>query len=133
MAQRITSPYIPRMNPFLVALQAALATSYRIDRDLGAGGMATVYLAHDIKHDRAVAIKVLKPELAASIGSERFLKEILTTANLQHPHIVPLYDSGDAGGPFARSESPRADQRWRFPQKIARPRTASRKFSKSMR
>ena len=86
------------MNPHLTALQAALATSYRIDRELGAGGMATVYLAHDIKHDRAVAIKVLKPELAASIGSERFLKEIRTTANLQHPHIVPLYDSGDASG-----------------------------------
>ncbi|CAN5921451.1 hypothetical protein BH11GEM2_BH11GEM2_15640 [soil metagenome] len=86
------------MNPSLLSLQAALAGQYRVERELGAGGMATVYLAHDVKHDRAVAIKVLKPELAASIGAERFLKEIRVTANLQHPHIVPLYDSGEAGG-----------------------------------
>jgi serine/threonine-protein kinase len=82
------------MTSFLTDLQAALAADYRVDRELGAGGMATVYLAHDIKHDRAVALKVLKPELAASIGAERFLKEIRLTANLRHPHIVPLYDSG---------------------------------------
>jgi serine/threonine protein kinase len=86
------------MNPSLLSLQAALAGHYRVERELGAGGMATVYLAHDVKHDRAVAIKVLKPELAASIGAERFLKEIRVTATLQHPHIVPLYDSGEAGG-----------------------------------
>ena len=78
-------------------LAAALADRYRIERELGAGGMATVYLAHDLKHDRKVAIKVLHPELAAVIGAERFLAEIKTTANLQHPHILPLHDSGDGG------------------------------------
>jgi serine/threonine-protein kinase len=77
---------------------SALSSRYRIDRELGAGGMATVYLAHDIKHDRNVAIKVLKPELAAVLGAERFLVEIKTTAALQHPHILPLFDSGTADG-----------------------------------
>jgi eukaryotic-like serine/threonine-protein kinase len=77
-------------------LRFALADRYRIERELGQGGMATVYLAHDIKHDRRVAIKVLRPELAAVIGAERFLSEIKTTANLQHPHILPLFDSGIA-------------------------------------
>ena len=77
-------------------LAAALADRYRIERELGQGGMATVYLAHDIKHDRKVALKVLRPELAASLGHERFLREITTTANLRHPHILPLYDSGEA-------------------------------------
>ena len=77
-------------------LTAALADRYRLERELGAGGMATVYLAHDLKHDRQVAIKVLRPELAAVIGAERFLAEIKTTANLQHPHILPLFDSGVA-------------------------------------
>ena len=77
-------------------LTAALADRYRIERELGAGGMATVYLAHDFRHDRKVAIKVLRPELAAVIGAERFLSEIKTTANLQHPHILPLFDSGAA-------------------------------------
>jgi len=75
-------------------LTAALSDRYRIERELGAGGMATVYLAHDLRHDRKVAIKVLRPELAAVIGAERFLSEIKTTANLQHPHILPLFDSG---------------------------------------
>jgi Tol biopolymer transport system component len=79
-------------------LTAALADRYRIDRELGQGGMATVYLADDLKHDRKVAVKVLRPELAAVIGAERFLSEIKTTANLQHPHILPLFDSGAAGG-----------------------------------
>ena len=79
-------------------LAAALHTSYRIERELGAGGMATVYLAHDLKHDRDVAIKVLHPDLGAALGSERFLSEIRTTARLQHPHILPLLDSGDANG-----------------------------------
>ena len=79
-------------------LSLALADRYRIERELGAGGMATVYLAHDIKHDRQVAIKVLRPELAAVIGAERFLAEIKTTAHLQHPHILPLFDSGVADG-----------------------------------
>ncbi|MEO5824971.1 MAG: protein kinase [Gemmatimonadales bacterium] len=75
-------------------LTDALADRYLIARELGAGGMATVYLAHDLRHDRQVAIKVLRPELAAVIGAERFLSEIKTTANLQHPHILPLFDSG---------------------------------------
>jgi eukaryotic-like serine/threonine-protein kinase len=79
-------------------LTSALADRYQIERKLGAGGMATVYLAHDIKHDREVAIKVLKPELGAMLGAERFLAEIRVTANLRHPHILPLYDSGDADG-----------------------------------
>ena len=78
-------------------LAAALADRYRIERELGAGGMATVYLAHDLRHDRKVALKVLRPELAAVLGAERFLAEIKTTANLQHPHILPLFDSGAAG------------------------------------
>ena len=77
-------------------LAAALADRYRIERELGQGGMATVYLAQDLRHDRKVAIKVLRPELAAVIGAERFLSEIKTTANLQHPHILPLFDSGAA-------------------------------------
>ena len=80
------------------ALVAALADRYRIERELGAGGMATVYLAQDVKHDRRVAIKVLKPELAAVLGADRFVVEIKTTAALQHPHILPLFDSGEADG-----------------------------------
>jgi serine/threonine-protein kinase len=79
-------------------IAVAIADRYRVERELGAGGMATVYLAHDIKHDRKVAVKVLRPELAAVIGAERFLAEIKTTANLQHPHILPLFDSGEADG-----------------------------------
>src|SRR4051794_1428471 len=95
----------------LKRLTAALADRYRIDRELGQGGMATVYLAHDLKHDRDVAIKVLHPELAAALGSERFLAEIKTTAKLQHPHILPLLDSGDVDGllfyvmPYVAGES----------------------------
>jgi hypothetical protein len=79
-------------------LTAALADRYRIERELGAGGMATVYLAEDLKHQRQVAIKVLKPELAAVLGADRFIQEITTTAQLQHPHILPLFDSGTADG-----------------------------------
>ncbi len=79
-------------------LSAALADRYRIERELGQGGMATVYLAQDLKHDRQVAIKVLKPELAAVLGAERFVVEIKTTAALQHPHILPRFDSGSADG-----------------------------------
>src|SRR5687768_8265080 len=79
-------------------LTAALADRYRVERELGAGGMATVYLAHDLKHDRDVAIKVLHPDLGAALGAERFLSEIRTTARLQHPHILPLLDSGEADG-----------------------------------
>ena len=93
------------------ALAAALADRYRVERELGQGGMATVYLAQDLKHDRKVAIKVLRPELAAVIGAERFLREIKTIANLQHPHILGLIDSGEVNGtayyvmPFVEGES----------------------------
>src|SRR3989337_1785998 len=92
-------------------LAAALADRYRLERELGQGGMATVFLAQDLKHDRKVALKVLKPELAAVIGAERFLAEIKTTANLQHPHILALFDSGQVDGtvfyvmPFVAGES----------------------------
>ncbi len=92
-------------------IAAALAGRYRIERELGQGGMATVYLAQDLKHDRQVAIKVLRPELAAVIGAQRFLAEIKTTANLQHPHILALFDSGEVNGtvfyvmPFVEGES----------------------------
>jgi serine/threonine-protein kinase len=93
------------------ALAASLADRYRLERELGQGGMATVYLAADLKHDRKVAIKVLRPELAAVIGAERFLREIKTIANLQHPHILGLIDSGEVNGtayyvmPFVEGES----------------------------
>jgi Tol biopolymer transport system component/tRNA A-37 threonylcarbamoyl transferase component Bud32 len=92
-------------------LRASLADRYRIERELGQGGMATVYLAQDLKHNRKVAIKVLKPELAAVLGAERFVQEIQTTAALNHPHILPLFDSGEAGGflyyvmPFIEGET----------------------------
>ena len=86
------------MTPVFDRLTAALSDRYRLDRELGAGGMATVYLAHDLKHDRDVAIKVLHPDLGAALGGERFLSEIRTTARLQHPHILPLLDSGEADG-----------------------------------
>jgi eukaryotic-like serine/threonine-protein kinase len=86
------------VNTALERLSAALAERYRIERPLGQGGMATVYLAADLKHDRRVAIKVLKPELAAVLGAERFVQEIKTTAALSHPHILPLFDSGEADG-----------------------------------
>src|SRR5213078_1467973 len=95
-------------------LQAGLADRCRLERELGRGGMATVYLAQDIKHDRKVAVKVLKPELAAVLGADRFVVEIKTTASLQHPHILPLFDSGTADGflfyvmPFIDGETLRA-------------------------
>jgi hypothetical protein len=94
-------------------LRTSLSGRYTIERELGAGGMATVYLAQDVKHDRKVALKVLRPELAAVIGAERFLAEIKTTANLQHPHILPLFDSGVADSslfyvmPFIEGETVR--------------------------
>ncbi len=84
------------MPSSLEDLRAALAGRYEIEKEIGQGGMATVYLAQDLKHDRHVAIKVLRPELAAVLGAERFVQEIKTTANLQHPHILPLFDSGEA-------------------------------------
>ena len=80
----------------ITKLNTALEGRYEIERELGEGGMATVYLADDLKHNRKVALKVLKPELAAVVGAERFLAEITTTANLTHPHILPLFDSGEA-------------------------------------
>ncbi len=80
----------------ITRLNAALEGRYHIESELGDGGMATVYLAKDLKHNRNVALKVQKPELAAVVGAERFLAEIETTANLQHPHILPLFDSGEA-------------------------------------
>src|SRR5574342_366901 len=92
-------------------LTTALADRYRLERELGQGGMATVYLAHDVRHDRKVALKVLRPELSAILGAERFLAEIKTTANLQHPHILSLFDSGEADGlvyyvmPYVEGES----------------------------
>ncbi len=79
-------------------LVAAVADRYTIERELGAGGMATVYLAEDLKHHRKVAVKVLRPELAAVIGGERFLNEIEIAARLTHPHILPVHDSGEADG-----------------------------------
>ena len=99
------------MTDAFTRLAAALEGRYRIERELGQGGMATVYLAEDLKHDRRVALKVLKPELAAVVGGERFLAEIRTTANLQHPGILPLFDSGEADSflyyvmPYVEGES----------------------------
>ena len=95
----------------LAQVHAALSGRYEVEREIGAGGMAIVYLARDLRHDRKVALKVLRPELSAILGGERFLAEIRTTANLQHPHILPLHDSGEADGlvyyvmPFVEGES----------------------------
>ncbi|MBE0593752.1 MAG: protein kinase, partial [Gemmatimonadales bacterium] len=99
------------MTDELNRLAAALQDRYAIESEIGRGGMATVYLARDLKHDRQVAIKVLRPDLGVMLGSDRFLQEIRLTANLQHPHIVALYDSGEAEGflyyvmPFVEGES----------------------------
>ena len=79
-------------------LRGALAERYTVEREIGRGGMATVYLAHDVRHQRLVALKVLDPELGAVLGVERFLSEIRVTANLQHPNLLPLFDSGEAAG-----------------------------------
>src|SRR6266496_2485035 len=92
-------------------LRSALADSYSVDRELGRGGMATVFLAQDSKHDRVVALKILHPDLAASLGPERFLREIKLAARLNHPHILPLFDSGESQGflyyvmPYVEGES----------------------------
>ena len=110
-------------DPLTARLQPSLDGRYRIDRELGAGGMATVYLAEDLRHHRKVAIKVLHAELSAILGTERFLKEIELTANLQHPHILPLFDSGSADGllfyvmPFVEGETLRGrlDRERQFP------------------
>ena len=99
------------MSDAAARLSAALADRYVIEREVGMGGMATVYLAHDVRHDRKVALKVLRPELASILGGARFLAEIKTTANLQHPHILSLFDSGEADGlvyyvmPYVEGES----------------------------
>jgi serine/threonine-protein kinase len=98
-------------DPVVTRLNTALEDRYRIERELGAGGMATVYLAEDLKHHRKVAVKVLKPELASALGAERFLREIEIAANLTHPHILPVHDSGEADGllyfvmPYVEGES----------------------------
>src|SRR2546422_9215730 len=100
MGTRIT------MTELVARLRAALLGRYTIERELGRGGMATVYLGQDLKHHRAVAIKVLRPELAAALGPERFVREIEIAAGLTHPHILPLHDSGEADGflYYVRSE-----------------------------
>jgi serine/threonine-protein kinase len=99
------------MTEITSRLKTALADRYRIEREIGAGGMAVVYLARDVKHDRDVALKVLRPEFVAAVGTERFLREITVTANLRHPHILPLHDSGEVDGllfyvmPYVEGES----------------------------
>jgi len=106
-------------------LKAALADRYQVQREIGSGGMAPVYLAEDLKHHRKVAVKVLNPALSAVVGTDRFLAEIRTTANLSHPHILPLHDSGVVDGflfyvlPYVEGDSfrvrmdRRANSRWR--------------------
>ena len=115
-AAGLAAPLLERnaRDALLARLQAALGSTYRIEREIGVGGMATVYLARDRKHDRPVALKLLNPELGAVLGVERFLAEIRVTAGLQHPNLLPLFDSGEAGGllyyvmPFVAGESLRA-------------------------
>src|SRR5438552_4315599 len=107
-------PYKPgpgRTADLKERLRLALRDRYRIERELGRGGMATVFLAHDLKHDRPVALKVLHSEVAAALGPERFQREIMLAARLQHPHILSVHDSGEAAGqlwftmPFVEGES----------------------------
>src|SRR5262249_38775647 len=118
LASRLHSAHLPpslaqaaRMTEPASRLRESLAERYRMERELGQGGMATGYLAQDLNADRRVAIKVLRPELAAVIGAERFLREIKTIATLQHPHILGLIDSGEVNGtayyvmPFVEGES----------------------------
>jgi serine/threonine protein kinase len=99
------------LSDVLDRLQSALANRYHLERELGRGGMATVYLAHDLKHDRPVALKVLHPELGMALGPERFLREIQYAARLQHPHILTVLDSGESAGllwytmPYVEGES----------------------------
>src|ERR1043165_6867955 len=99
------------MTPAEAQIAAAVAGRYEVDREIGRGGKATVYLARDVKHNRKVALKVLNPELGAVLGVERFLSEIAVTANLQHPNLLPLYDSGESNGflyyvmPYVEGES----------------------------
>jgi serine/threonine protein kinase len=99
------------VTELLERLEQDLADRYRLERELGAGGMATVYLAQDLHHHRPVALKVLRPELATALGPQRFLREIETTAQLNHPHVLPLLESGAADGtlfyvmPYVEGES----------------------------
>ena len=102
------------MPDLLERLKAGLADRYAVDSEIGLGGMAVVFLAEDLRHDRKVAIKVLHPELAASVGADRFLHEIKTVAGLTHPHVLPLHDSGEADGllyfvmPYVKGREPSA-------------------------
>src|SRR6059036_3130769 len=89
---------LPGVTASFDRVAAALADRYRLIRELGSGGMATVYLAEDMRHRRQVAVKVLRPELAATLGADRFTREIETVAQFQHPHILPLLDPGEADG-----------------------------------
>src|SRR5438094_8117589 len=115
------SPSDPDVANTFAQLQAAVADRYALERELGHGGMATVYLARDLRHGRPVAIKVLRPEIAAALGPERFLREIQIAAQLAHPHILPLHDSGAAGAflyyvmPYVEGEALR-DRPARAPQ-----------------
>src|SRR5439155_11272688 len=110
---RLHSSYRPRAPIVAIPsyLRTAVADRYVIDREIGRGGMATVYLARDVRHDRAVALKLLEPEIGAVLGVDRFLAEIRVTANLQHPNLLPLFDSGEANGqpfyvmPYVEGES----------------------------
>ena len=114
-----------RAGPSTSCSKIGLSGSYTIERELGRGGMATVFLAHDIKHDRSVALKVLHPELAAALGGDRFLREIRIAAHLQHPHILTLIDSGEIAG-RPQGASPvlcHAVRRGREPAAAAHPRT----------
>ena len=98
------------MSQIVERLRRALVDRYEVDRELGRGGMATIYLARDLKHGRPVALKVLHPELAASLGTERFLREIRIVSRLTHPHILPVHDSGDDIFHCARSHTARFDR-----------------------
>src|ERR1041385_4619397 len=109
----------------LAELRTALRSRYTLEREIGRGGMATVWLARDLKHERAVAIKVLRPDVASTLTAERFLREIAIAARLTHPHIVPVFDSGKAGGflyyvmPYVHGESLR--QRLQRERQLALP------------
>src|SRR5262245_50495257 len=100
-----------RLNDYANQLTSALADKYRVESELGLGGMAVVYLAHDIRHNRKVALKVLHPDLGAAVGAERFRREIQVLSRLSHPHILPLYDYGEVDGqlfyvmPYVEGES----------------------------
>src|ERR1044071_982754 len=126
------------MNDVPTRLATALSDRYTVVREVGVGGMATVYLAHDLKHERDVAIKVLHPDLAAALGAERFLAEIKTTAKLQHPHILPLLDSGDADGllyyvmPFVAGETLRARLPRERPLPVAAPLRITREVADAL-